>query len=275
MLEVVGGVIEFVPDVIWSGLLASVITLSGVWVSNRSNNQRLSVQLKHDSVEKEKERIYALRSVVYLSVVEVIDVTLIHLSSLISRDVSKLDVSSEMQIVAGAMAKLKLVAEPETSKLANELGIAMGAVFMKIMPCLLSLQQVKMEIDTNSDLRDKAVENAEEIKIKINAYVKGVEGDEAGIQALHLARGLKLDQSVEFADATVEAHRKYSVAFQDFNNTLLAEMKPLTSVQSRLMIATRTDLGLVSNAQEIQRQLELQWTVMGAAYGEVMEKINN
>jgi hypothetical protein len=59
-----------VPDVIWSGLIASVVTLSGVMISNRSNTKRLIRQLAHDSQEKHKERFASMRRDVYLKAAE-------------------------------------------------------------------------------------------------------------------------------------------------------------------------------------------------------------
>jgi len=44
--------IEFlksIPDVIWSGLIASALTLGGVLISNRSNTVRLKLQFEHET----------------------------------------------------------------------------------------------------------------------------------------------------------------------------------------------------------------------------------
>src|SRR3546814_7020246 len=59
-----------VPDVVWSAVIASVITLAGVMLSNWSNTQRLMRQLAHDAHEKEKERSSAMRRDVYLKATE-------------------------------------------------------------------------------------------------------------------------------------------------------------------------------------------------------------
>ena len=50
-----------IPAVVWSGLIASFLTLGGVLISNRSNTNRLLLQLQHDATEKTKERTAALR----------------------------------------------------------------------------------------------------------------------------------------------------------------------------------------------------------------------
>ena len=53
--------IATVPAVVWSGVIAAVLTLSGVFSSNWSNTYHLKLQLEHDSNEKAKERKATLR----------------------------------------------------------------------------------------------------------------------------------------------------------------------------------------------------------------------
>lgn len=62
--------LKSVPDVIWSGLLASFLTLGGVLLSNRGYTQRLRLQLDHDAAEKTKERTAILRRETYLRAAE-------------------------------------------------------------------------------------------------------------------------------------------------------------------------------------------------------------
>ena len=68
--------IEFLRSIpststIWAVILGSGLTLIGVLVSNMSNNKRLEIQLKHDSLEKTKERKSIVRHEVYLLAAEV------------------------------------------------------------------------------------------------------------------------------------------------------------------------------------------------------------
>src|SRR4051794_30236818 len=80
---------QSVPDVIWSALIASLLTLSGVLVSNWSNTNRLKLQLQHDAHEKSKERVSTLRRDVYLRVAEELVRANAHLGSLPQLDLVK------------------------------------------------------------------------------------------------------------------------------------------------------------------------------------------
>ena len=55
-----------VPDIVWSGIFASTITLLGVFVSDWKNSKRLQQQLKFTERENERARQMALRKEVYL-----------------------------------------------------------------------------------------------------------------------------------------------------------------------------------------------------------------
>ncbi|TVT90830.1 hypothetical protein [Pseudomonas sp. RGB] len=266
MIEVLICAIKEIPNVVWSGVIAAFIALSGVWASNRGNNKRLSLQLTHDAQEKSKERIHALRSEVYLAVMEYIEITNIHLSSLSNRDLTKSDMSLEMQVIGGAMAKLRLVAEAETSKIATELGMAFGSAFLKLIFSLAPLQKEKVEIEINNDFYNEAHEEAKALQRDIDKIIQSGKIDYLRLQALQSAFDFKRKQTNEYASARAHACIRRSVELEEFNRILMIEMKSLTEVQLRLMIAARSDLDLTSNSQELRKQLELQWSVMQAAY---------
>lgn len=268
-------VIKEIPDVIWSGVIAALIALTGVWLSNVSNNSRLNLQLRHDADEKSKERIYSLRSSVYLIVAEYIETTNIHLSTLSGRDLTRLDMSMELQAIGGAMAKLKLVAGAETSKIATELSNAFGSVFLKLLTCLAPVQEEKTQIEIHDKLYREATDEAKRIQHEIDKIVQNGDIDYLKYQALDSALKFKLEQSSDYAGIRSEAYKKHNVKLQEFNSHLMLEMKGVTEIQLRLMISARNDLGLASDLKELRRQLELQWSVMQAAYTDSIAKLNN
>ena len=267
--------IKEIPDVIWSGVIAALIALGGVWLSNISNNSRLNLQLRHDADEKSKERVYSLRSNVYLGVAEYIETTNIHLSTLSGRDLTKLDMSMELQAIAGAMAKLKLVAGAETSKVATELGSAFGSVFLKLLTCLAPLQEEKTQIEIYDKLYHEATDEVKRIQHEIDKIVQNGDLDYLKYQALDSALNFNLEQSSGYAETRSEAYERHNIKLQEFNSHLMLEMKGVTEIQLRLMISARNDLGLESDSKELRRQLELQWSVMQAAYKDSIAKLNN
>ena len=86
-----------VPSTVWSALVASVLTLSGVLVSNRSNNARLLRQLQHDSAEKAKERTNQLRRDVYIATVEELTKANSFLGTIAHVDLTQANASEALQ----------------------------------------------------------------------------------------------------------------------------------------------------------------------------------
>lgn len=275
MIQEIIQAIRSIPDVIWSAVIAALISLTGVWLSNKSNNSRLKIQQNHDSDEKSKERVHSLRSNIYLSVAEHIESTNIYLSSLSGRDLTKLDTSAEFQAIAGAIAKLKLVSGAETSKIATELGIELGSLFLKLFANLIPLQEEKDQIEIHDQLYNEASDEAKRIQHEINKIIQSGAVDYLKYQALDSALRFSLDQSTSHAKTRSEAHERHNIKLQKFNHHLMLEMKRVTEVQLRLMISARKDLGLDSDANELRRQLELQWSVMQAAYKDSIAILNN
>src|SRR3546814_17485477 len=110
-----------IPNVVWAALLASGLTLLGVMLSNWSNTKRLIKQLSHDSNEKERDRINALRKDVYLRAAEEAAKVSSYLGKIPQLDQSKENIADGLSEFFGVAAKLQLVSQPETSNLAGEL----------------------------------------------------------------------------------------------------------------------------------------------------------
>lgn len=259
-----------VPNVIWSGVIGALIALAGVMLSNKGNNKRLNSQLQHDAAEKTKERINALRREVYLQAVECIEATSIHLSSITQRDIAKLNMNEELQAITACMAKLRLVAEPETAKLASQLGVLFGVTLLKMLSRLGPLSEAKTSIEINNEGYLQTNNEALRLKHEINKFHESAMDDMGKLHHLLSSQEFALSKSQEYADARAEAYRSFNLSLSEFSQSMLPDMKELSSLQLKVMIALRNDLGIPSDPAEFQRQLEHQWTVMIAEYGNTM-----
>lgn len=67
------------------------------------------------------------------------------------------------------------------------------------------------------------------------------------------------------------AYDVYNVRLGEFNKLLMPDMKELSKIQLKLMISIRNDLGVVCDISALEQQLERQWAVMGAEFGNAME----
>lgn len=267
------GVIKSVPDVIWSAIVASGITFFGVMLSNKSNTNRLVLQLNHDSGEKSKERISKLRHEVYLQVAEEIENANIRLSTLVNRDLTKLDINLELQGIASSTAKLKLVAESNTTRLAGELSIQFGVLLLKALPRLMPVQDAKTDIEIHDASYNASSTEVSRLLREIQSFREEGRQDNVILQYLQSAYELNSNQAQVCADARGLAYNNHSKILHDFNIWFLPEMKELTKYQLKLMVAIREELSIVSNVADLQRQLERHWAVMEVGYGDVIKDI--
>lgn len=101
-----------IPDVVWSGIIASLLTFIGVMLSNGSNTKRLRIQLDHDAKEKAKERTSVLRRDVYLKTIEELNRVNMKLVELAQADFVNSNPTNDLQDFYAAASKLQLIAEP-------------------------------------------------------------------------------------------------------------------------------------------------------------------
>lgn len=273
MLSEFFSLIRAVPDVIWSAIVASGITLFGVMLSNRSNTSRLVLQLNHDASEKSKEKISNLRHEVYLKVIEDIEITNIHIGNLASRDLTNLNLTSELQAIAASIAKLKLVAEPETSRLAGELSAEFGVLFFKLLPRLTAVQDARTDIEINNSMYESSSSEASRVMREMIKFNEEGRQEAIIFQGLESAHAYFSDQAQQHARSRAIAYNALNGRLHEFNKMLLPEMKELSKVQLKLMVAIRKDLGIACDVADLQRQLERHWSVMQAGFGDVMKDL--
>ncbi|WP_085724683.1 hypothetical protein [Pseudomonas sp. R37(2017)] len=265
--------LKSVPDVIWSGVAASGITLLGVMVSNRSNTSRLVLQLNHDATEKSKERVSNLRREVYLKAFEDIEVASLHISNLSSRSLTNLNLMSELQEITGSIARLKLVAESKTSILAGGLGVELGSLFLKLLPRLAVIQAARTDIEINNSLHESSSAEASRVIREMNKLNEEGRQNEVAFQSLQSSYEFNSSQAQQYADARALAYEALHVGLREFSTMLFPEMKALSKIQLKVMVAIREDLGIACDVADFQRQLERQWAVMEAGYGDAMKDL--
>ena len=269
-LETVG-LLKLVPSAVWSGVVAAVSALVVVFISNRSSNKRLEIQLKHDADEKAKEKISNLRKEVYLKAVEDISSTNIHISAIASRDLTETGVNSELETITASMEKLKIVAEPETAKVAEELSQAYVLLILSVLPRIVPLHDARSDIEINDDLYNKSFADASRVMQQMHRFNEEACQDMVHFQALQRSYEWFSNQSEEYAEARTAAYKRRDELLLEFNAGLLPRMKELSKIQLRLTGCIRKELSLSFDLAEMERRLERSWAVMAASYSDAMD----
>jgi hypothetical protein len=265
--------LQSIPDVIWSGLIASVLTLSGVLISNRSNTNRLEIQLDHDSAEKTKERTADLRNEVYLIAVEELTKANSHLASLAQADMTKVNLADGLSGFFASAAKLQLVAEPKTSLLVNKLVAAYGELLMKLMMRLMPMQSFRTEISINEELYKQQFTEVSRVGSEMTKFNESAQKDDAIFNAL-LRSSENFQSQASFYSKKCESARNQLLNLSlEFNKELLAEMRIVGEQQIGVLVEIRRDLGLTSDIETYKEQMEEQWGRMSTQIDSILNEI--
>lgn len=259
--------IEFVrsiPDVVWSGVIASVLTLSGVLISNWSSTNRLRIQLQHDAAEKTKERTAILRREVYLRAAEELTRANSHLASLPQSDLAKTNAADGLQGFFAEAAKLQLVAEPKTALLVNQLVAAYAELLLRLMARLMPLQEARTDISINDDLYNKAQAEVTRVLAEMAKFNEAAQVNNAVFGALQRAFDAYQAQAKTYADARSAAWDEFNRLNIEFCRQLLVDMRQIGEQQIPVLIEIRRDLGLTAELGAFREQMDAQWKRMAA-----------
>ena len=219
--------IKSVPDVIWSGVIASILTLSGVLISNRSNTNRLKIQLQHDANEKAKERTAALRHEVYLRTVEELVKANSHLVSLPTLDLSKTNFGDGLQGFFSSAARLQLVAEPRTSLLVNQLVVEYGELVFQLMAHLMPASRAKADIQIADDLYTKAQAQVTRVLSEMAKLYESGRPDPLAFASLDTSVKFHQEQTKKYGNDRSEAWVSFNVHNVAFQRFLLSRLREL------------------------------------------------
>ncbi|MGS1072334.1 hypothetical protein [Burkholderia glumae] len=114
-----------IPNVVWSGIVASLITVLGVLVTNRGLSKRHREQLEFTAKENAKAREMSLRKEVYIPAIESAIIACNAVGTLIdpASDVSK--IAEKFNNAISNLGKVSAIAMPETVAKIGEFEISL------------------------------------------------------------------------------------------------------------------------------------------------------
>lgn len=262
-----------VPDVVWSGVIGSGLTLLGVFASNSSNTKRLEVQLNHDSKEKSKERAVLMRREVYLDFsVELIKANS-HLASFPSKDITKENVSEGLQGMFQALARVQLVCEPATILLAVELNTMYGQAISRLTSALIPVSSAMTDRDLAKRFYDKYQAEIDRALAAQTAMRESGSIDQAVLKALQDSVAFNSEQSKKLNEEREEAAHRYVLEQMNWQRALVRELRTISPLQYQLMAAIRSELDVGGNPKQLQEGLDEQADRMEQALNDVFEEL--
>jgi len=265
--------INSVPNTIWSGVIAATLTLGGVFLSNKSNTKRLMIQLKHDSSEKQKERIATLRREIYLRSAEEMTKALSYLGSLPQADFNDINNTSKLQDFFASSAKLQLIAESKTALLVNKLTNVYGELTMKLIGKTIPMQDSLIDIKINDEHYNKQQNEVSRILSEMTRLNETCSATQENMTALTRSFDFHSSQAKNHADARGKAWNRRNALHLEFCRELIPEIRVIAELQIPVTIEIRRDLGLTVDIDLFQEQMEFQLKKMNAALNSVLDAL--
>lgn len=266
--------LQSVPDIIWSGVIASCLTLLGVMLSNLSNTNRLLKQLEHDSVEKSKERTAALRREVYLSVAEELVKVGTHLASLPQLDLTKTNFADGMQGFFAATARLQLIGEPHTVLLVSKLSADYSALLLKLGEYLIPIVKYKSDHQLSDDFYNRSQAEINRLLSEMARNNESGKRDEMTFQVLKDSFEFHQRQANEYSDEKQAIWKNYLYHCNIFRQQLFGRLKEISNQHIPVMVELRRDLGLAGDLTELEAHFQQQFKRMQDQLDDLNSKVD-
>lgn len=248
--------LQSIPDVVWSGVIAACLALSGVLISNRSNTNRLKLQLQHDAAQKAAERSTHLRREVYLRAAEELTKANTCLASLPQADFTQVNATMGLQGFFAEAAKLQLVAEPHTALLVNQLVAEYGELLLKLLSIIMPLQRARTDIAICNDLYNQAQSEVKRVLAEMTKFNEQAQTNSAVFEALQRSFAFHQSQSERYSIQRTQHWKEFNKGNITFCRCLAIEMKRLGELQIPVLIAIRQDLGLTGELETFKAQMQ-------------------
>lgn len=230
-----------IPDLVWSGIFASTITVSGVLFSDWRNSKRLLQQ--HDFTERENERARTmmLRKEVYLPVAGALSKLQAYMMTLPNRD-GESDENPTIEF-AEACAKLCMVSTTETAILTQRLAADYNVAYLALSSLATGVIQARSDAELHKKYKDKAQAEFDRVSLEIDKFLESANHNEILFEALRQRAEWFEQQRSENAALEADALQRVAVEFASYLHKALDVVAPLSEAGVQLLVCVRRELG--------------------------------
>jgi len=262
------------PTVIWSGIIAALVSLGGVVLSNKASVNRLKEQLQHDAREKHRDRLASLRKDVYLALVAEVNKANGYLGSLANKDPTEGDFGGPLQSAIAKLAEVQLVGSRESSAAAAELSSLYGEAFLRLTGTAKPIYEAKIDIKISDELYQQNFTQGQRVLAEITAENESGAPNQARLASLFKSFDNYREKYLSHSDDRNIAWKKYNSQQQHFAIAVLEEIRKLGPVSIKLTCAVRDEVGLHTDASELKRRLEKNNERASYAIDELLRKLS-
>ena len=270
------GILRKVPDVVWAGVIASFLTLSGVKVANRDNTRHLMLRLRHDREEKAAQRLADLRREVYLHAIEQFVHASSYLGSLPATELHKAEAAQPLQGFFAAAAKLQMVSESRTSALVSDLIGTFSVLHLRLIGAAQPIRQLLSEIDFYTTLWEGALAEQKRVLSAIAQFVESgdMERDEARRKALDLTLDTQTKFLRDHSETRQALHLERNALHGEFVKSLMLGLQAINTKMQPVMVAIRRELHIDNQLDAYADAVAEQQDRVAGAVAELMAQLD-
>ena len=223
--------------------------LLGAAIAHYSGTKTQKKQLKHDSIEKDKERKLSTKKELYLEAVEVLSKTSSYLGSLVNANLKDTNVSNGFQDLFISLSKISLISDKETVKVATDLSTEYQKLMFKLTTKLYLLSNIKSSLDIERSLYDKSQKEIDRVIMLMKENNESITGTTERINRLHRTYEIEENNSKEYYNNIKKFNKEHMLEQLVFTKGLIEDTKRLSPLTTNLFYNFRRELEIDTDIQ--------------------------
>ncbi len=263
--------ISKLPNVIWSAVIASLLTFLGVLWTNKGNEKRQTALLEHEKQKYQSEQKLALKKEVFLNVARSFADVLGIIPKLMNLDFTQKEIEIQISDHSGIVAKSYLAAKEESVAAVLNYSAETAEVFIKLM----QERAVALEHKKAIEIYQATIDSAKKEKDRIISMMKELNLQGHNNQATfdYLNKNYEIQESI-INRSTVSLEEQKSILqplHMTFAKKCLSEHSRLLSLLPPMTIALRGELENDQNSQTFVDALNDNIQRINAAFDSIFE----
>jgi len=239
---------------VWVGAISALVA---VFLTSAFNAWQQRTQRRHDARFKELDRASGLRKEVYLNAASD---TARAMAALGSLPTAELTVLTEASVnLAASLAKVQVVGEGNTSRLAHQLGFEFSLAQLTLLKEVAPIRRLKFDIDNLNDRLRSAEEERARLIAALSRHTETLNQNKAEFNVLKEMAERQYVLVESLLNDRAKLWRQHSDGHADYSENLIERTLSVRLLHMDLMDAVREDLGLEPRSPEIKTEMVNQW----------------
>jgi hypothetical protein len=218
----------------------------------------MKLQLEHDTAEKAKERLLALRRELYLRAVDANVRGLAYFGTLPQADFTKPDVELPIRNLLAVGAQLQLVVGQGTAQFVSDVISAYGELQVKLIAKVMPMHNLRSDIGIRNAKFERAQVEIKRVLALMTQFNESGQRDAAQFERFNRSFEFACGVSQEAADERSAFWDQLNALQRQYMKDLMPELKRLGELQIRLLIELRRELELGGDIEVFKRKMQKQ-----------------